>query len=158
MRVPRPSSARSARLPSADDRQLDLTHALESAVVRRVNEEAERADRRAAEDLWDQGRLLLELVELRGDGDIDAACARFVDGPEAGHERLRIARATSRLLAGVYGAARLKLGLRLLELLGLSRFDQLESVDLPVAGADGRPVRFPATREQLEVALNLLED
>lgn len=158
MRVPRPSSARSARLSAFDDRQLDLTHALESAVLRRVNEEAERADRRAAEDLWDQGRLLLELLELRGDGDVDAVCVRFVDGAEAGHERLRIARATGRLLSGVYGAARLKLGLRLLDLLGLTTFDQLESVDLPVADADGRPVRFPATREQLEVAVQLLED
>ncbi|MFM2153427.1 MAG: hypothetical protein RL199_1862 [Pseudomonadota bacterium] len=157
MRVPRSSSARLARLPSGDDRQLDLTHALESAVLRRVNEEAERADRRAAEDLWDQGRLLLELVELRSDGDVDAVCAQFVEGAEAAHERMHIARATSRILAGVYGAARLQLGLRLLELLGLKRLDQLETVDLPVADADGRPVRFPATREQLAVAVALLE-
>jgi hypothetical protein len=157
MRAPRPSSARLVRVPFDDDRQLDLTHALESAVLRRVNEEAERADRRAAEDLWDQGRLLLELVEMRGDGDVDGVCARFVDGALAAHERIRIARATSRLLAGVYGAARLQFGLRLLDLLGLSRLDQLETVDLPVADSDGRPVRFPATREQLEVALQILE-
>jgi hypothetical protein len=157
MRAPRPSSPRLARLAPADDRQLDLTQALASAVLRRVNEEAERADRRAAEDLWDQGRLLLELVELREDGDVDAVCAGFVDGSEAAHERMRIARSTSRILAGVYGAARLVLGLRLLELLGLSRLDQLETVDLPVADAEGRPVRFPASREQLEVAVALLE-
>jgi hypothetical protein len=156
MKVPRRSpAARLARLAPLDDRQLELSQALETAVLRRVNEEAERADRRAAEDLWEQGQLLLELVELRGDAD--AVCAQFVDGPEAARERMRMAKATSRLLAGIYGAARLQLGVALLERLGLSKLDELEGVDLPVADSDGRPVRFPATREQLEAALALLD-
>ncbi len=144
--------SREARLSPVD--QLDLSDALVEALVRRVNEEAERQDRRAAEDFFDQGALLNEIALLTLDEE--SAAARFVDGADAARERMRLARATTRLLAGVYGLERCRLGLGLLERFELESFDQLEAVDLPVERAGGRAVRFPATRELLARALERL--
>lgn len=154
-RLRRPSAvfAKEARAP-AHPEQLDLTDALAQALVRRANEEAERHDRRAAEDLFEQGTLLNEIAQLTFDEA--SVAALFVEGPLAALERMRLARATTRLLAGVYGLERCRLGLELLEHFGLKSFDQLEAVDLPVARADGRPARFPATRELLAQALAVL--
>ena len=64
-----------------------------------------------------------------------------------------IARSTTRLLAGVYGMTRLRLGLVLMEYFELKRLDQLEGVDLPVRDADGVSVRFPATAGLLRTAI-----
>ena len=138
-----------------DDRQLTLPDPVVQALWQRVIDESERTDRRTAEDLWDQGHVLEELVLLTGSRD-DVE-RRFPEGPQAARERMRIARTTSRWLAGVYGLARLRLGLVLLDRTGLTTLDQLECVDLPVTGPDGKPARFPATREQLEIALALLD-
>lgn len=141
------SSARSGS-PYVDERQLDLRDALADALLRRVNEDAEREDRRAAEDAWDQGTLLNELVALGLPPD-DVA-ARYGGGPELAHERMRLARSTTRLLASVWGLARVRLGLALLGALGLKRLEQLEDVELPSSSG---VVRFPATVPQLRHAL-----
>jgi hypothetical protein len=148
-------SERTARLPREDDRQLDLSDLLTNALLRRVNDEAERADRRAAEDWWDQGTLLNEAAAMVGLAE--RVSARFVDGPEAALERMRVAKVTTRWLAGVYGLRRLRLGLRLLDLLHLGSLVELESVDLPALGPDGEPARFPATAGALEAAVRALE-
>ncbi len=150
------TAGRSARLEGAEGQQLELAHLLTDALIRRVNDDAERADRRSAEDLWDQGTLLNEAVAMFGTDE--RVAARFVEGREAAFERMRMARVTTRWLAGVYGAARMRLGLRLLELLGLSTLVELESVDLPALGPDGQPARFPATREALASAVAALEE
>lgn len=142
---------RSARVPRVDLRQLELPDPVVQVLWRRVHDEAERSDRRVAEDLWDQGTILAELIERTGDEA--AVIANFPAGPAAAHERLRIARVTSRWLAGVYGLTRIRLGLALLDRLGVSTLDQLECVDLPVHGPDGKPARFPATPAVLEAAL-----
>lgn len=147
---------RISRLADPDGRQLEFPDVLVESLLRRVNEEAEKADRRAAEDLWDQGALLNETAAMMHDPD--AVVRRFVDGADAARERMGIAKATTRWLAGVYGLSRLRLGMLLLERVGLASLDQLEAVDLPVKGPDARPVRFPATRAQLVDALGRLRD
>jgi hypothetical protein len=150
-----PSADRSARLPAVDERQLTLPDPVVQALWQRITDESERCDRRTAEDLWDQGHLLEELAARTGSRE--EVLRRFPEGPEAAAERMRIAHATSRWLAGVYGLARLRLGLRLMDHLGVDTLDQLECVDLPVAGPDGKATRFPATRELLERALAALD-
>jgi len=147
-RTRRPS-ARAARL--ADERQLDLRDTLAGALERRVNEECEREDRRAAEDAYDQGALLNELVDLGLSPD--EVAARYAGGPELAHERMRLARATTRLLAGYWGLARVRLGLALMSKLRLTRMELLETVDLKTpAGV----VHFPASVAELEAALDSL--
>jgi hypothetical protein len=149
--TPRASSR--AATPAFDERQLDLRDALSEALFRRVNEDAEREDRRTAEDAWDQGALLNELVALGL--DVEEVAARYVGGAALAHERMQLARSTTRLLAAVWGLARVRLGLALLARLKLRRLEQLEDVELPaVAGT----VRFPATVSQLEYALAALEN
>ena len=150
-----PSSDRTARLPRVDARQLSLPDPVEQALWRRVVDESERCDRRIAEDLWDQGNILEELALLAGSRD--EVARRFPEGFDAAQERMRIARSTSRFLAGIYGLSRLRLGLTLIDRLGLTSLDQLECVDLPVTDLEGKAVRFPATRELLERAVREID-
>lgn len=158
VRRPSAASPRIAKLEPDSGVQLDLDDARLRQLWRRVNEDAGRQDQRAAEDAHDQGTLLNEIAQLSFHRTTDEVAAEFFLGAEAARERMAIAKATTRLMAGFYGLERLRLGLRLMTHFGLRSLDQLETVELPVRYPDGTAVRFPAPREWLERALAAIEN
>jgi hypothetical protein len=162
--------AAEAAVPLSDPQELSFLPRREGRVwtvvevdraVRDARELLVDADADAGKRIWRFGDKALELyngLPERSKGYpsfIAFACVAFDRSREDLYEALRVRRRVeSAEAAGKLGRAKLQLGFRLLDRLGLETLEALAARELPLP--DGSSCRFPATVRQLSAALKLL--